>query len=53
MIQNSYGKAIMVISRNQNKHDPRYERTLEYADGDVEDNGLGCDTLDGNAYEAR
>ena len=46
-------KTIMVMSRNQNKHDPRYEPTIRYADGDVEDNGAGYDTLDGNAYEAR
>ena len=46
-------KAVLVISRSQNKHDPRYEPTLGCADGDVEDSGPGCDTLDGNAYEAR
>ena len=43
----------MVISRKKNKHDPRYEPTIRDADGDVEDNGAGYDTLDGNAYEAR
>ena len=46
-------KAVMAISRNQDKHDPRYEPTIRDADGDVEDNGAGYDTLDGNAYEAR